>query len=185
MTLNDGKYCSIVCANRYMQSNSFHKSFGRPSYFFRLNFTSAVNDMPVAYVHWIHMDSVKDHHTYVVGNMTTTAWETQPNTSNNTNPFIMLDDIFPGRYAVAFEKLQRRIRVGFICLDPSKAVVDTGEYHDFGDDVFPFFKKTYYKKHTNSSSDNNDSLLHQHIPLSVLQFMKQFKQQQHTDDDAR
>jgi len=145
--------------------------------------------MPVAYVHWIHMDNMKDHHTYVVGNMTKTTWETQPNISNNTNPFIMLDDIFPGRYAVAFEKLQRRIRVGFICLDPSKAVVDTGEYHDFGDDVFPFFKKTYYKKHTNSSSDeevecsiDNDSshsLLHQHIPLSVLQFMKQFKQQQH------
>ena len=190
MALNDGKYCSVFCANRHM--HGFHKSFGRPNCFFRFNFTSAVKDIPVAHVHWIHLDNVVDHHTYVVGNMAKTTWEKQPTASDSINPFIILDDIMPGRYAVAYEELllQKRIRLGFVCLDPSQAVVDTGVFHDFGDDVFPFFKKTYTKTNATSefifaeeeddeTDDSSNSLLEQHIPLSVLQFMKQFKQHQH------
>ena len=75
-------------------------AFGIPRWFTRLNFTSAINDVPFAYISWIKF-TIEDAPTtnYIQGFIGAEEWTKGPfiHKMDNINPFCSLDYIIPSR----------------------------------------------------------------------------------------
>jgi hypothetical protein len=78
----------------------WNHSFGVPRFFFRLNLTSAMSNLPYAYVNWAMFALDACHRTSFEGQMTRNEWTTGPIERENINPFCYLEDILPSRFAL-------------------------------------------------------------------------------------
>ena len=64
----------------------------------------------------------------------TGEWSSGPKTDLNTCPFIIVDDIIPSRFALAYNRFHN---VAFISLDPEQVnkTIECCQFNDFGDDI--------------------------------------------------
>ena len=111
-------------------------SFGCPRYFFRLDITSQVDDVPYAFVDWCRYRAKTSTTTYFEGSITENEWLHGPSCNTNLSPFITVDDILPSRFVMAYEDDTFDI-IAFLSLDPERLGdnVDDGIITDFGDNV--------------------------------------------------
>lgn len=138
--------------NRLREEQNY--SFGRPRFFFRLNFTSAVYDVPMVKITWTDFVAVEFQRTCFQGHCTRASWNeqlTEEEHSLKYNPFVACDDILPTRFVLAFES---NLDVAFIAQDQERlgVAVSDGTFTDFGDDI------TLYKK--GKPVFENNSLVH-------------------------
>jgi hypothetical protein len=110
--------------------------FGRPKWFTRFNFTSAIYEVPYGKIVWCPLSLYSASRTLFEGYITPVDWETAEveRDSSKLNPFISCDIILPSRFALAFKK---DLDVGFIALDQERIgeTVCDGMYTDMGDDL--------------------------------------------------
>jgi len=136
------------------------KSFGVPRGFFRFNFTSAIYDIPFAYVDWCEITATDFYRCHFQGHISPAEWVRGPNTSllpKKCNPFISLDDFMPSRFVLAYKD---NLDVSFLALDPERigdAMMSSGERTDLGDDVL------MYKTSTISMHRNLQHFLTKHV----------------------
>jgi len=136
-------------------------SFGVPSYFFRFNFTSAINDVPYSHVNWCHFTATNFHRCHFQGHMSEEEWTRGPNTSllpkvNKCNPYISLDEYIPSRFALTFKKVEVNMEVSFLALDPERvgdSLISSGERTDLGDDILSY----------NSGKTIDGTVMHAHL----------------------
>ena len=120
------------------------KSFGVPRTFFRFNFTSAIHDIPFAYVDWCEFTATNFYRCDFQGHISPTEWTQGPNTSKlrkKCNPFISLDDFLPSRFVLAYKE---NLDISFLALDPERigdAMMSSGERTDLGDEVLMYKTK--------------------------------------------
>ena len=137
-----------------------NKSFGVPRTFFRFNFTTALVDIPFAYVDWCCFTATNFHRCQFQGHITPTEWATGPNTKllqKRTNPFVCLDDFLPSRFALAYKD---NLDIAFLALDPERigdTLMCSGERTDLGDDVL------MYKTNCTAMHDNVEHFLTSHL----------------------
>ena len=91
-------------------------------YFFRLDYASAVQSVPVCAVHWIHFNVVKDSMNCVIGEIPMQSWhELIPHPTLKSKTFISLNDLQPSRFALSYVTNPNRraywMEVAFIALD--------------------------------------------------------------------
>ena len=167
-------------------------------YFFRLDYTSAVQSVPVCAVHWIHFNIVKDSNNCTIGQIPMQSWhEWMPHPTLKNQPFISFNDLQPSRFALSYvPNLNRRaywMEVAFLALDSEKLGehVEDAFHYDFGDNMFPHFKGNRKTKSVFEEQDGSDdedleedeekeagikrrralSKLKQFIPQSIIDFM--------------
>ena len=76
------------------------KYFGAVKYFFRLDYTSGVQSVPICAVHWIHFNIVKETINCIIGQIPMQDWhELRPYPTLKNQPFISFNDIEPSRFA--------------------------------------------------------------------------------------
>jgi hypothetical protein len=115
-------------------------SFGRPSFFFRFNFTSAISDIPYARVHWVDFIARAFTRTAFMGDISQESWESSPGTYYSYHPpFIKIDYIKPSRFLLAFHQDRE---VAFLALDQERLgdIANDGDTTDFGDDILHYKK---------------------------------------------
>lgn len=99
-------------------------SFGCPRYFFRFNFTSALQNMAMAYVDWCSfLKSSSNTFKYgcYMGRVSHEEWNTGPKYNASFCPFIPLRDICPSRFVLAYRP---NLDIAFIALDGERLVGD-------------------------------------------------------------
>ena len=122
------------------------KSFGVPRAYFRFSFTSAIHNIPFAYVDWCEFTATNFYRCDFQGHISKTEWARGPNTDLlpkklKCNPFISLDDFLPSRFALAYKT---NLDVAFLALDPERIgdkLMDSGERTDLGDEVLMYKTK--------------------------------------------
>lgn len=169
-TANNFDGCTTHYDNNLSQEQNY--SFGCPRYFFRFDFTSAINSIPIAYCDWVQFIATKFTRTTFMGLLTYSEWTTGPIKRANVNPFISLDTILPSRFVLAYEKTDtfnhehQKLDVAFISLDIERLGdnTDDGCCSDFGDNKLrylrqkgSFIDESYYDENCdmfiNASSD--------------------------------
>jgi hypothetical protein len=115
-------------------ANSQKKSFGCPRYFFRLNLTSAIQQVPFAYVDWCVFTARMFEGTCFEGHMSRREWTTGPSFKERISPFVTMDDFVPSRFVMAYET---GLDVAFLALDPERVseCSDDGRFVDVGDNA--------------------------------------------------
>ena len=113
---------------------SLKNSFGCPRYLFRLDITSAILSVPYVYMDWCNFRAKDFSRTCFQGDITEEEWSSGPKTDLNTCPFIIVNDIIPSRFALAYNRFHN---VAFISLDPEQVnkTIECCQFNDFGDDV--------------------------------------------------
>jgi hypothetical protein len=165
------------------------KYFGVVKYFFRLHYTSAVQNIPICAVQWLNFEVVKDAINCCIGRIPQLWWnriDSHPALKNKS--FVAFSDLQPSRYALSYipESNNRAtyIKVAFIALDSEKLgehVNDTFEI-DFGDNKFPYYlgnrKTKIVDEETNDQEADNSTLsvkqfveLSKYIPKSILEYL--------------
>jgi uncharacterized membrane protein YgcG len=145
----------ISCSYR-VGSNTGHddRSYGRVNSFFRINFTSACDDIPTTAVDWVQYRHISHTRTSCTGRMGIHEWQTGPSAHPDCNPFVSLDDIVPSRFAMAFGPLegeggarQQWLQISFLALDSERIGdgVDDAKFQDFGDDCLGLYMPTKHK----------------------------------------
>ena len=165
------------------------KYFGVIKYFFRLDYTNAVQSIPICAVQWIQFNVVKDTINCVIGQIPMQSWhELMPHPILKNKPFISFNDLQPSRFALSYiPNLNRRaywMEVAFMALDSEKLGehVDAAFYNDFGDNIFPQFKGNRKTKSVFEEQDESDeegeeesskrlSSLKEFIPQSIIDFI--------------
>ena len=141
------------------------KSFGCPRRFFRFSFTSAINQVPYAYVDWVNFSATKFHRTTFEGHMTKREWDTGPRTRHNglINPFVPCDHFIPSRFVLAYET---NLDIAFISMDPERVgddIINDEKVTDFGDNILQFMSG-------DPDEDRQDGV-YRNIPSSLHKFM--------------
>ena len=98
------------CKYPFVSTISRNKQyFGIPIFFFRLNFTCAVRNIPVAFVRWIQfeIDEFSNNRNCCVGRIPMAQWldsDLVPPTEheNVLPPFISFNDLLPSRFALSY-----------------------------------------------------------------------------------
>jgi len=170
------------------------KYFGVVKYFFRLDYTNAVQSVPICAVQWIHFNAVKDSINCVIGQVPMQSWhELMPHPTLKNQPFISFNDLQPSRFALSFVPNDNRqafwMEVAFLALDSEKLGehVEDAYHLDFGDNMFPHFKgnrktKSVFEEQDESDGDdiedeefgmNHQTLanLREFIPQSIIDFL--------------
>ena len=77
-------------------------AFGIPRWFLRFDFTSAIEDVPFAYLSWIKFTIESATKNCFMGHISADEWNSGPyiHKSDNINPFCSIDDIMPSRFDV-------------------------------------------------------------------------------------
>jgi hypothetical protein len=158
-------------------------------YFFRLDYTSAVQSIPLCAVQWIHFDVIKDSINSVIGRIAMNSWhEIMPHqiAALRNMPFISFNDLQPSRFALSYipnPNLRAYwIEAAFMALDSEKLGehVDDAFHYDFGDNMFPQYKENRKTKSVFEEEDGSDedleeeenlSNLKEYIPQSILDFI--------------
>ena len=171
------------------------KRFGIVKYFFRLNYTSGVQSVPLCAVQWIHFEILKDSINCVIGRIAMNSWHEilpHPIPALRNIPFISLNDLQPSRYALSYVPNPNIrgywVEAAFIALDSEKLGenVEDSFHYDFGDNMFPHFKQNRKTKSVFEEEDGSDedldeeeaafnrkrsSNLTEYIPQSILDFI--------------
>jgi hypothetical protein len=165
------------------------KYFGVIKYFFRLDYTNAVQSIPICAVEWIQFNVVKDTINCVIGQIPMQSWhELMPHPILKNKPFISFNDLQPSRFALSYIPNPNRrsywMEVAFMALDSEKLGehVDAAFYNDFGDNIFPPFKGNRKTKSVFEEQDKSDdegeeesskrlSSLKEFIPQSIIDFI--------------
>ena len=165
-------------------------------YFFRLDYTTGVESVPLCAVHWIHFNVVKDTISCVIGQIPMQSWHElvpHPIAALRDMPFISFNDLQPSRYALSYVPNPNRrsywMEVAFLALDSEKLGehVEDAYHLDFGDNMFPHYKETRKTKSVFEEEDGSDedleegedgllnrktiANLKEFIPRSILEFM--------------
>jgi hypothetical protein len=137
-------------------------SIGRPRYFFRLNFSSALVDLPYGYFEWTNfIASGPSEYAGIPGDIRRDEWNRNPEhpSTFKWNPFMSLDAILPSRYVLAFSDT---LEGSFLPLDahkigcgPSRATIL--QTTDLGDDIL------HYKKGNPTNGMEAKCLLHPNL----------------------
>ena len=106
----------IVGVNRETGSTAWYNenlrshqqfAFGIPRWFLRLEFTSAIADLPFAYVSWIKftLENVTGNNCFI-GHIAAEEWNEGPfiHKNDDINPFCSLDYLMPSRFLYNFLK---------------------------------------------------------------------------------
>jgi hypothetical protein len=166
-------------------------------YFFRLDYTSAVQSVPICAVNWIHFNVIKDSMNCVIGEIPMQSWhELIPHPTLKSKTFISLNDLQPSRFALSYVTNPNRraywMEVAFMALDSEKLGehVDDAYHLDFADNIFPHYKgnkknKSVFEEQDDSDNEEEDieeglaglnrrtlSNLKEFIPPSILEFLK-------------
>ena len=109
LIINSKLKVPILGVKRETGSTSWHDeklreaqryAFGIPRWFTRFNFTSAINDVPFAYISWIKFTVENSpNNNYIQGYIGAQEWNDGPfiHRTDNINPFCSLDYIIPSR----------------------------------------------------------------------------------------
>jgi hypothetical protein len=136
-------------------------SFGRPAFFMRFNFTSAIVEVPYVKVFWCDFVVVKSIRSCWIGHVTRDTWTEEVDNIDTIkcNPFVSCDALMPSRFVLSYEF---NLDVCFNSLDQDKLGAQTfsDSTTDLGDDILQFKggKPAY----------ENDALVHPNF-LSFLQ----------------
>ena len=108
-------------------ANSLKKSF-------RLDITSSITYVPYVYMDWCNFRAKDFSRTCFQGDISEEEWSSGPITDVNTCPFIIIDDIIPSRFALAYNRF---LNVAFISLDPEQInkTIECCQFNDVGDDI--------------------------------------------------
>jgi hypothetical protein len=154
-----------------------------------LDYTTAVQSVPICAVQWIQFNAVKDTINCVIGQIPMQSWhELTDHPILKNKQFISLNDLQPSRYALSYIPNPNRraywMEVAFLALDSEKLGehVDAAFHYDFGDNMFPHFKgnrktKSVFEEQDESDEedgeDNNNtfSSLKEFIPQSIIEFI--------------
>ena len=114
LIINSKLKVPIVGVNRETGSTAWYNenlrpqqqfSFGIPRWFLRLEFTSAIADVPFAYVSWIKftLENVTSTNCFI-GHIAAEEWNNGPfiHKSDDINPFCSLDYLMPSRFLYNF-----------------------------------------------------------------------------------
>jgi hypothetical protein len=120
--------------------NKLNYSFGCPRIFMRFSCTSAINQVPFAFVDWVKFTATKFDRTTFKGKMTRAEWESGPRTrpGSHVNPFVPCDHFIPSRFLLAYET---NLDVAFIGIDPERigeTIIDDAMSTDLGDNVLKY-----------------------------------------------
>ena len=123
------------------QSLSHQFSFGIPHYFFRFNFTSAINEKPYSYVNWIKFKATSFYRTCFMGHIVGEDFFEGPTFNANVNSYVSIDEYIPSRFAMMFEKPNVvGFECAFISMDPERMgeTTNDGLFTDVGDNVLSY-----------------------------------------------
>ena len=126
-------------------------SFGCPRFFMRFSFTSAISDVPYAYVDWCNFVATDFYRTTFKGHITQEEWSSGPRSKPDStiiNPFMPCDDFIASRFVLAYKS---NLDVAFIALEPERVgrgIIDDGTLTDLGDNVLEYLG--------GSTEDRND-----------------------------
>jgi hypothetical protein len=129
-------------------------SFGRPITFFRFSFTSALYDIPMAYVWWEKFIADSFSRTTFKGDFTEKDWNETPELKSNAHNWVCLDDIIPSKFILAHDT---DLKVAFIALDPERIgeQLTHDTLTDMGDDIL-----LYKNGNPHACVDTNDFIIH-------------------------
>ena len=170
------------------------KQFGIVKYFFRFDYTSGVQSVPLCAVQWIHFDVIKDSINCVIGRIAMQSWHEllpHPIAALRNMPFISFNDLQPSRFALSYIPNPNRraywMEAAFMALDSEKLGehVDDAYHYDFGDNMFPHYKENRKTKSVFEEEDGSDedleeenglnqkqlSNLREYIPQSIFDFI--------------
>ncbi len=171
------------------------KYFGVVKYFFRLDYTNAVQSVPICAVQWIHFNVVKSSINCVIGHIPMQSWhELLPHPILKKQPFISFNDLQPSRFAFSYGPNDNRqaywMEVAFLALESEKLGehVEDAYHLDFGDKMFHHFKgnrktKSVFEKEDGSDADNGVedeefernhktlANLKEFVPQSIIEFL--------------
>ena len=116
-----------------------NKSMGCPRYFFRFNFTSAIHEVPYAYVDWCSFQASRFTPTYYEGRMSNIEWTTGPSYKNGISPFVTIDVIAPSRFVLAYDGSD----VAFLSIDSERLGESNDDncFNDLGNNVIAHNKE--------------------------------------------
>ena len=160
--------------------------FGLPKYFFRFNFTSAVDNVPCCEVQWVSSFIIeKQSRNCCIGSIKKDEWEAwRPNIVNSSkvfpSKFISFNDLLASRFCLSFippsNASVRDIEVAFMAIDSEKLGEDVNDsYHfNFGDNQFPTFLSSRNESDDNDADDNLNNqfeTVKKFIPTSILNYI--------------
>ena len=190
--LHENKSCSLVC---HVDTESNQHFFGFPLFFFRANYTSAIQNIPMAKIKWIPFQFIKSYRSSTVGRITKTTWTAVTDDFSTTNislngvsSFISCQQLEPSRYCISFIPPKNGdvyVTMAFIALDADNigdGIQSDSFIHDFGDNQLGAYLNTTHKHnslidHESEEEDNDYNIsedydtLRKHLPLSVLNFL--------------
>jgi hypothetical protein len=97
--------------NKKKVNDDLKYSFGRPHYFFRFSFTSAIDNIPMACVVWENFIIESRTRTNFLGHFRREAWEQRADISNLPTPFVNIEFLLPSRFILAYTDT---LEVGFL-----------------------------------------------------------------------
>ena len=165
--------------------------FGIPIFFFRLDFTSFIVQIPTAFVRWIPFvcEERSNKQNCCIGHIVMTDWvdvsKIQPQKYNDLSQFISFNDLLPSRYAMSYipptNMLAYYVQCAFIGLDSHQLgeEVDDNFHYQFGDNTIPHFKgsrSTNSKLYTDGkdevdSDEENMTYLHEKDFERIVKFV--------------
>ena len=191
--------CKYPFVSTILQGKQY---FGIPIFFCRLSFTTAVRNIPIAFVRWIKFecDKFSNNKNCCVGRIPMAQWldsNSNPPTNHDNllTPFISFNDLLPSRFALSYlaptNLRAYDVSCAFLGLDSHQLGedVDDNFHHDFGDNMFPYFKgntNTNLKYSSDGADDDDDEpeeecitylneedfeRVAQYIPESVLAYL--------------
>ena len=163
-------------------------SFGTVVEFMRFSFTSAINQVPFAYVSFVKYQATRGYRTTFEGKLTRREWSASPRDIGKANPYVPCDDFIPSRFVMAHTETHnfnnpnhnRSMDIAFIAMDPERVgevLSDDGLVTDLGDNVLQYKGGTPHlgvdpDEVINPDLPVDETLGHRHIPANLQKFLK-------------
>ena len=146
--------------------------------------TTAVESITMVCVKWINFTLFETNKNTYIGHISVLDWNEWPESNDELiNPFIWTIELQPSRYALSYIPQGAGdiyVEVAFIALDSENLDDNNADsfYHDFGDNMFPYYKgnSDIALIQQESVEDDGDEIntvnnLSQYLPESVLRFL--------------
>ena len=166
----------FVC---HLDTTTDTKYFGLPVYFFRTNYTSAVNNIAMLRVKWVPFQTETETKTATIGRISIDNWNSTT-WSTKRDPFLCFHEIQSSRYALSYipynATLDEYVSCSYVALD-AETLEPESNHVEFGDNMFPYFKgKNNDLQDEDSSEDENqiqnDAPTKTMLPVSVLTYLR-------------
>ena len=137
----------------------------------------------MACVKWINFTLFESNKNTFIGHISVKDWNEWPDSNDELiNPFIWTTEFKPSRYAMCYlpqRNIDEFIEVGFIALDSENLDYNNADsfYHDFGDNMFPYYKGNsdiaLIQQESNEDDGDENIIvnLSQYVPESVYRFL--------------